>query len=210
MIKKKEDIKKSKGKLGVLIPGIGGAVSTTFIAGVEAVRRKRALPIGSLTQMGTIRLGKRDEGRVPYIKDFVDLANIEDLVFCGWDIYKDNCYLAAKKHKVLEEKAIEELKTFLEGIAPKKGIFNKKYVKNLNGRHIKRLKNNLDLVESITEDIEDFKKLHKLERCVMIWCGSTEAYIKPSSIHESLKNFERGLIKNDPHFSPSMLYAYSA
>jgi myo-inositol-1-phosphate synthase len=209
-IKKEGAIKKSRGKLGVLIPGIGGAVSTTFITGVEAVRRKLALPIGSLTQMGTIRLGKRDEGRIPFIKDFIDLVSIDDLVFDGWDIFRDNCYIAAKKHKVLDEKIIETLKTFLEEISPRKGIFNNRYVKNLNGSHVKKIKNHLDLVESIKEDIEDFKKRNNIDRCVMIWCGSTEAYIKPSSVHKSLKNFEVGLKKNDPQISPSMLYAYSA
>lgn len=209
-IRRKDQIKPAKGRLGVLIPGIGGAVSTTLLAGVEAVRKNGSLPIGSLTQMGTIRLGKRTEKRVPMIRDFINLADLNDLVFYGWDIYEDNCYEAALKARVLEREHIEMVRPFLENIGPQKAVFKRKYVRNLDGHHVKRAGDYWRLVEAIKDDIERFKKKNKVDRCVMIWCGSTETYLQPSETHQGIEKFEKGLRKNDPHISPSMIYAYAA
>ncbi len=209
-LKKKGKISKARGKLGVLIPGLGGAVSTTFIAGLEAVKNQAALPIGSLTQMGTIRLGKRDEYRVPLIKDFIPLADLDDVVFFGWDVYEDNCYEAAIKAAVLERDLIEKVGRPLRRIKPKPAVFRKEFVKNLDGDNIKPQKNYLDLIEALKEDIEGFKKEHDIDRCVMVWCASTETYLKPGEVHSSISKFEKGLKKNDPDISPSMLYAYTA
>jgi myo-inositol-1-phosphate synthase len=209
-IKKKEKIAKAKGKLGVLLPGIGGAVSTTFIAGLEAVKSRSAMPIGSLTQMGTIRLGKRDEYKVPMIKDFIDLADLNELVFFGWDVYKDNCYEAAVKAGVLERDLIEKVRHPLQQIKPRAAVFRKEFVKNLDGDNIKPHKKHIDLVEALKEDIEGFKKEYGIDRCVMVWCASTETYLKPGDVHSSISKFEKGLKKNDPDISPSMLYAYAA
>jgi myo-inositol-1-phosphate synthase len=209
-IKKKEKIASSEGKVGVLIPGLGGAVSTTFIAGVEAIKSKIAMPIGSLSQMGTIRLGKRDEFRVPMIKDFIDLASYNNLIFFGWDVYGDNCYEAALKAAVLERELVEKVKHPLQQIEPTPAVFRKEFVKNLDGDNIKPHQKYLDLIEVLKEDIESFKKAHDIDRCVMIWCASTEAYLKPEEVHSSISKFEKGLKKNDPHISPSMLYAYAA
>jgi myo-inositol-1-phosphate synthase len=209
-LKKKGKMPKAGGKLGVLIPGLGGAVSTTFIAGLEAVKNQIALPIGSLTQMGTIRLGKRDEYRVPMIKDFITLSDPDDLVFFGWDVYQENCYEAAIKAAVLERDLIEKVGRSLRGIKPKPAVFRKEFVKNLDGDNIKPQKNYLDLIEALKEDIEGFKKDHDIDRCVMLWCASTETYLKPGDVHSSISKFEKGLKKNDPDISPSMLYAYAA
>jgi len=209
-IEKKEKIAKAKGKLGVLIPGLGGAVSTTFIAGLEAVKNQSAMPIGSLTQMGTIRLGKRDEHRVPMIKDFITLPDPDDLVFFGWDVYQDNCYEAAIKAAVLERDLIEKVGRSLRRIKPKPAVFRKEFVKNLDGDNIKPQKKYMDLIEALKEDIEGFKKEHDIDRCVMVWCASTETYLKPGEVHSSISKFEKGLKKNDPNISPSMLYAYAA
>ena len=209
-MRRKEDIEKPEGKLGVLIPGLGGAVSTTFLAGVEAVRRGSALPIGSLTQMGTIRLGKRSEHRTPPIKEFIPLTRLNDLVFGGWDIFPHNCYEAALQAGVLEKKDLEPVCSFLEKLQPWPGAFNQTFVKNLNGSHIKSKTSHLDLIEEIKSDIEAFKHENSVSRCVMIWCGSTEIYLKPTEVHASLENFEKGLEDNDPNISPSMLYAYAA
>jgi myo-inositol-1-phosphate synthase len=209
-MRRKEEIKKAEGKLGVLIPGIGGAVSTTFLAGVEAVRRGLALPIGSLTQMGTIRLGKRFEHRIPRIRDFIPLAHLDDLIFGGWDIFPDNCYQAALQAGVLKREHMEAVQPFLEELEPWSAVFNQSFVKRLVGPNIKKQASHLELVKAIKTDIDIFKEEHKLSRCVMIWCGSTEAYLKPTEVHSSLNNFEAGLEGNDPNISPSMLYAYAA
>ena len=209
-VRKKEQIPAAQGKLGVLIPGIGGAVATTFIAGVEAIRNKWALPIGSLTQMGTIRLGKRTENRVPYIKDFVNLARLEDIVFGGWDIFSDNCYSAAKKARVLDKEMIERLQPFLSGIAPFTGVYNNQYLKNLKGTHVKSGKTYLDLANAVKEDIQGFIAKNSIERCVMIWCASTEAYLQPAPVHQTVEAFEKGLRENHPDIPPSMIYAYAA
>ena len=198
-----------QGKLGVLIPGMG-AVATTFIAGVEAVRRHLAAPIGSLTQMGTIRLGKRTEKRTPKIKDFVPLAELVDLVFGGWDIFKDNAYEAAVKAGVLEVSLLESVKDFLSGIRPMPAVFEQRFVKNLHGENVKKGKTKMDLAEQVIDDIENFKKRTRASRLVMIWCASTEAFLKPRPVHRTLAQFEKGLRSNNPDISPSMIYAYAA
>jgi len=209
-MKHKEDIQKADGKLGVLIPGLGGAVSTTFLAGVESIRRGLALPFGSLTQMGTIRLGKRFEYRIPHIRDFVPLASPGDLVFGGWDVFPDNSYQAALQAKVLRSEHVEPVRSFLEGLQPWPAVFRREFVKNLNGPNVKPQISHLELIEALKSDIDTFKRSSKVSRCVMIWCASTEAYLKPGEVHASLDNFEEGLKNNDPSISPSMLYAYAA
>ncbi len=209
-MRREQEIHKAEGKLGVLIPGIGGAVSTTFLAGVEAVRRGLALPIGSLTQMGTIRLGKRYEYRTPSIREFVPLARLDDLVFGGWDIFSDNCYEAALHAKVLKSEDLEPARSFLEKIQPWPAVFKQAFVRNLDGSNVKSETSYLELVEGIKADIDTFRQKNEVSRCVMIWCGSTEAYLEPTDVHNSLRSFEEGLEKNDPGISPSMLYAYAA
>ena len=209
MIQKGQKIDSPEGKLGVLIPGLG-AVSTTFIAGVEAVKKNIAKPIGSLTQLGTIRLGKRTQKRVPAIKDFVPLASLNDLVFGGWDIYEDNCYESAMKAGVLEKSLLDQVRPEVEKIRPWKAVFNQDYVKRLQGPNVKTGKNKMELAHQVMDDIDNFKKQNGLARMVMVWCGSTEAYLKPSAAHASLKTFEKALQGNDPSISPSMVYAYAA
>ena len=199
----------AKGKLGVMIPGMG-AVATTFMAGVEAVRKGIAEPIGSLTQMGTIRLGKRTEGRSPLIKDFVPLADLNDLVFTGWDIFEDNAYESAMNAGVLEKELLGKVKPFLTSIKPRKAVFDRKYVKMLDGRNVKKGRNKMDLAEQLRADIRDFKKTSKASRLVMIWCASTEIFLKQKPVHASLEAFEKGLRKSDPNIAPSMVYAYAA
>jgi myo-inositol-1-phosphate synthase len=187
-----------------------GAVATTFIAGVESIRRNLALPIGSLTQMGTIRLGKRTDKRAPLIKDFVPLAKLDDLVFGGWDLYKDNAYESALNAGVLERAHLDAVKTFLQKIRPMPAVFEQKFVKNLHGENVKKGKNKMDLAEQLMDDIRGFKKQHRLSRLVMIWCGSTEIFLKPKPVHRSLEAFEKGLRQNDQNIAPSMIYAYAA
>ena len=199
----------AKGKLGVMVPGMG-AVATTFMAGVEAVRRGIAEPIGSLTQMGTVRLGKRTEGRSPKIKDFVPLANLKDIVFTGWDIFEDDAYESAMHAGVLEKDLLKKIKPFLKSIKPRKAVFDHEYVKKLDGTHVKKGKNKRDLAEQLRADIRDFHKKSKADRLVMIWCGSTEIFLKQGAVHESVAAFERGLLKNDDNIAPSMIYAYAA
>jgi myo-inositol-1-phosphate synthase len=209
-MRRENDIHKAEGKLGVLIPGMGGAVSTTFLAGVEAIRRGNSLPIGSLTQMGTIRLGKRYEYRIPTIKDFVPLADMADLVFGGWDVFPENCYQGALEPKVLNKEDLEGVRPFLEGLEPWPAVFKQEFVKNLHGSHVKPEHSHLGLVNALKEDMDAFKKTHQISRCVMIWCASTEAYLALDQVHSSLESFERGLRENHPSISPSMLYAYAA
>ena len=209
-MRRKDEIHKPEGKLGVLIPGMGGAVSTTFLAGVETVRQRLALPIGSLTQMGTVRLGKRFEYRTPYIKDFVPLAQLHDLVFGGWDVFPENGYQAALQARVLNRDHLDPVRSFLEELQPWPAVFKHAYVKNLDGPNVKPQDSHLELVEALREDIDSFKRKHQLSRCVMIWCASTEIYLQPHKVHTSLENFEAGLKNNDPNISPSMLYAYAA
>ena len=166
-----------RGKLGIMIPGMG-AVATTFVAGVEAVRKGISSPIGSLTQMGTIRLGKRTEGRSPQIKEFVPLAGLNDLVFTGWDIFEDDMYAAAGKAGVLDRSLLEQVKPFLSSIKPRKAVFDQNYVKKLDGPNVKKGKNKMDLAEQVRDDIREFKQSSGADRLVMIWCGSTETFIK--------------------------------
>ncbi len=209
-MKRKEQILKPEGRLGVLMPGLGGAVSTTFMAGVEAVRRSLSPPIGSMTQMGTIRLGKRSEYRIPKIKDFVPLADLDDLVFGGWDIFSADCYAAALDAGVLKKEDLEQTKSFLQRIYPWPAAFNQRFVKNLSGPNTQTVSAYPDMIDAIKTDIQKFKNENELTRCVMIWCGSTEAYLEPGDVHASLAELEKGIERNDPAVSPSMLYAYAS
>ncbi|MBL8215380.1 MAG: inositol-3-phosphate synthase [Bryobacterales bacterium] len=199
----------AKGKLGVLIPGIG-AVSTTFMAGVEAVKKGIAEPIGSLTQMGTIRLGKRTDNRVPRIQDFVPLASPNQLVFGGWDIFEDNAYEAAKNANVLKSDLLDQVKPALKKVKPMKAVFDKNYVKRIDGPNVKTHKTLAEKAEALIEDISSFQKANKVDRTVMIWCGSTEVFHKPGKVHQTLESFEKGLAKNDSDIAPSQVYAYAA
>ena len=200
---------KAEGTLGILIPGLG-AVATTFIAGVEAVKKGLAQPFGSLTQMSNIRLGKRTENRFPKIKEFVPLAALEQIKFGGWDLYSDNVYEAAKNAKVLEPALLEAIKPELEVIKPMKAVFDKSFVANLDGTNVKQAATKFDLAKAVMDDIENFKDANDCNRIVMVWCGSTEKYIEASAVHSTLENFEKGLKNNDPEISPSMIYAYAA
>ncbi len=206
---KSSQIQPAKGKLGVMIPGMG-AVATTFVAGVEAIRKGLAKPIGSLTQMGTIRLGKRTDARSPKVKDFVPLAGLDDLVFTGWDIYTDDMYAAARNAGVLERDLLDQIKPFLQSIKPRKAVFDQNYVRKLDGPNVKKGKNKRDLAEQVREDIREFKKTSGASRFIMIWCGSTEIFLRPRPVHESVKAFEKGLEQNDEDIAPSMIYAYAA
>ena len=204
------EIKKPQGKLGVLIVGLDGAVSTTFMAGVELIRRGLRKPYGSVTQMQTIRLGKRTENRHPLIKDFVPLAELNDLVFGGWDIFDMSAYEGAKKAGVLKLEDLNFVRDFMENIRPMKAVFNQYYVKKLNGTHVKEWGNKMEMAKELMEDIKQFKKENNLDRLVVIWAASTEIYIPPSEVHLSLDAFERGLEENNKDISPSMIYAYAA
>lgn len=206
----KKKIAPAKGKLGVLLPGMSGAVSTTFIAGVEAINKGLGKPVGSLTQMGRIRLGKRTDKKSPLIKEFIELAEMRDLVFAGWDIFKDDCYESCIKAGVLEKELVEEMKDSLKKTSPMPAVFSRKYVKNLNGKHLKKGKTKMDLAKALIDDIKNFKKESGVERMVMVWCGSTEVYIQPEKVHSSIKSFEDGLKNNHPGIPPSMIYAYAA
>lgn len=203
------NIAAARGKLGIMIPGMG-AVATTFVAGVEAIRKGISKPIGSLTQMGTIRLGKRTDNRTPLIKEFLPLADLNDIVFTGWDIFADDMFTAATKAGVLEEKLLSQIKPFLSSIKPMKAVFDQKYVKKLDGPNVKKGKNKRDLAEQLRQDIRDFKKSSGVDRLVMIWCGSTEIFLQPTAVHQSLAAFEQGMEANDDAIAPSMIYAYAA
>jgi myo-inositol-1-phosphate synthase len=204
-----KDILPPDGKLGVLIPGIG-AVTTTLLAGVFAARRGLARPLGSVTQIGKIRLGKRTEERIVPIKEFVPLVNLDGLVFGGWDIFPDNAYQAAGKAKVLESQHIAWVKEELETIVPQTAVFNRNYVKKLDGTHVKKGNNKMDLAEQLMQDIETFKSDTGVDRLVMCWAASTEAYHPACAVHHSLRQFEEGLKADDPSISPSQVYAYAA
>ncbi len=199
----------AEGKLGILVPGMG-AVTTTFIAGLEAIQRGIGKPIGSLTQLGTIRLGKRTEGRSPAIRDFVPLAKLEDIVVGCWDIYEDNGYEAAVKAGVLDMPLLEQVKAPLSAVQPMKAVFDQKFVKRLNGPHVKSGGTKMDYAEAVMEDIRQFQKRTGVARMVMIWCGSTEVYHEAQAVHATLKDFECGLKHDDPEISPSQIYAYAA
>ncbi len=198
-----------KGKLGVLLPGMG-AVATTFVAGTELVRRGEAKPIGSLTQMATVRLGKRTRMRSPLIRDFVPLDKLDSLVFGGWDIFPDNAYEAARKAGVLDRESLAKIRKFLESIRPMPAAFDNSYVRKLDGTHLKKGKTKYDLALQIKEDIATFKKTSGAKRMVMVWCGSTEVFLKPHEVHQSVAAFERAMKENHPAIAPSMLYAWAA
>ncbi len=203
------EIAPARGKLGVLLVGLG-AVSTTTIAGVFAIRKGFAKPIGSLTQMGTIRLGKRTEGRSPKITDVVPLAGLDDLVFGGWDIFEDDCYAAARTAGVIEPSLLDKVRPDLEKIRPWPAVFDQRYVKRLNGPNVKKGKNKKDLAEQVISDIRTFKSANKLDRLVMVWCGSTEVFMTESPAHATIESFERALEQNDVSIPSSMVYAYAA
>ena len=196
------------GRLGILTPGLG-AVATTFIAGVESIRRGLSVPIGSLTQMATIRLGKRTDNRSPLIKDFVPLVSLDDIVFGAWDPIPDDAYTAAKKAGVLEDRDLEPLKEFLSGIRPMPAVFDNHYVTRLHGTNVKTGKNKRDLAEQLRQDIRDFKKNNQCDRLVAVWCGSTEIFIKPSAVHKTIASFEKAMEENHEDIAPSMLYAWA-
>ncbi len=196
------------GKLGVLLPGMG-AVATTFIAGVYATRKGIAKPIGSLCEMGTIRLGKRTDDNVPKIRDYVSLAALDDIVFGGWDLFKANCYEAALEAEVLDKDLVETLKDELSAIQPMAAVFDQSYVKRLRGEHVKTGKNKMDLAEQLMEDIKKFKADNGCDRLVAVWCGSTEVYREPTAVHETLASFEEGLRNSDDEIAPSQIYAYA-
>lgn len=205
----KQEVKAAEGKLGILMPGLG-AVATTMIAGVAAIKKGISKPIGSLTQMGTIRLGKRTEKKEPKIKDFVPLAGLEDLVFGGWDVYEDNVYEAAMNARVLDANLLRDVREELQAIKPMRAAFDRNYVKNLDGKYVKDIDNRYELALAVMEDIKNFKAENNCDRIVLVWCGSTEIYFEASEVHESLAAFEQGLRDNDLRIAPSMIYAYAA
>ncbi len=207
-LKKAVDVKPATGKLGILLPGMG-AVATTFIAGVQAVRRGLAKPIGSLTQMGTIRLGKRTENNTPKINDYISLAQLDDIVFGGWDIFPDNAYEAATRAGVLESKILDQLKDELEAIKPMAAVFEQAYVKKITGPNVKKGTSKWDLAEQVIEDIKRFKETNGCDRLVAVWCGSTEVYRMPTDVHSSLEKFEAGLKASSDDIAPSQIYAYA-
>lgn len=202
-------IKPANGKLLVLTPGMG-AVGTTFIAGVESVRRGLSRPFGSLTQMQTIRIGERSENKNPLIKDFLPIADLNDIVFAGWDVYPDSAYEAAVRAQVLQPSDIEPLKEALHSIKPMQAAFDQQYVKKLSGPNVKKLKNKKALTDALRQDIRDKMTETGATRAVMVWCGSTEVYVSPSKVHMDIDAFEKGLENDDPAITPSALYAYAA
>jgi myo-inositol-1-phosphate synthase len=208
-VKNSQKIEKAEGKLGIMLVGLG-AVSTTTIAGVIAIRRGLAKPIGSLTQMGTIRLGKRTEANSPKIKDFVPLASLDDLVFGGWDLFDENCYEAAKTAGVLDKELLDQIRPELEQIRPWPAVFDRRYVKRLDGPNVKKGRNKRDLADQVRADIQKFKTDNGLSRLVMVWCGSTEVFLTESPVHASIEAFEKGLEASDDNIPSSMIYAYAA
>ena len=209
MVGKGIEIAAPKGKLGVLLVGLG-AVSTTFVAGVEAIKKGLGEPVGSLTQMGTVRLGKRTERKTPKILDFVPLASIDDLVFAAWDLFSDDAYTSAVKGGVLEAGLLDQLKGELENIRPMKAIFDRRYVKRLDGTHVKKGDTKWEMAEQLIEEIQQFEKDKSVSRMVMIWCGSTEIFIRAGEVHQSLAKLEEGLKNNHEDIPSSMIYAYAA
>ena len=203
------NIPKAEGKLGILLPGMG-AVTTTFIAGVESIRKGLHTPIGSLTQLGTIRLGKRTDETSPMIKDFVPITDLSDIIFGGWDIFEEDMYSAAKISGVLKNEDLEPIKDFLSSIKPMKAVFDKNYIRNIEGSWVKKAETKYALGEALRQDIRDFKKKNNLDRVVIVWAASTEAYIKSGDVHASLESFEKGLKENNPDIAPSMIYAWAA
>lgn len=204
------EISEEKGKLGVLIVGLNGAVSTTFLAGIFSIIKGLSIPIGSITQMATIRIGKRSENNFPLIKDFVHLAKLDDFIFGGWDIRNENCYESALNASVLKKEHLDAVKKELQNLKPLKGVFEQHYVKRLTGDWTKEGKSKYEKMMMLREDIKDFKKKNNLKRVVMIWCASTEIYIPVNGDHNTIKKFEEAIKSNHPDISPSMLYAYAA
>ena len=209
MENKRAEIAAADGKLGILLVGLG-AVSTTFVAGVEAIKRGIAQPVGSLTQMGTIRLGKRTEGRSPKINEFVPLAALDDIVFGAWDIFAENAFDAAMNAGVLEKDLLNQVSEQLASLKPMPAVFEQNYVKRLNGNNIKSGKTKMELAEKLIEDIARFKNENGCDRLVMVWAASTEIFMEESAVHASLAAFEKGLYDSDPAIAPSMIYAYAA
>ncbi|MBW3661114.1 MAG: inositol-3-phosphate synthase [Gemmatimonadetes bacterium] len=203
------DIAPAEGTLGVLLPGLG-AVSTTFIAGVQAVRSGKGRPFGSLTQMGTIRLGGRPEKRIPTIKEFVPLADLDQLAFGAWDVFPDDAYESAKNCGVLDPVQVEDLKEFLTTVRPMKGAFDKRYVKKLDGTHVMETRSKREWAERLIDDIARFEDENGCDRMVMVWCGSTEVFMERAAVHQSIDAFEKGLDEDDESIPPSMIYAYAA
>ena len=203
------DIKPASGKLGILMPGMG-AVATTVIAGVEAIKAGLGQPIGSLSQMGTIRLGKRTEGNSPLIKDFVPLAGLDDLIFGGWDVFPDDAYEAATHAGVLEKDTLNAIQERLRTVKPMKAVFDRDYVRRLEGSHIKSGKDKWAMVLEVREDIQRFKEDNGVDRLVMIWCGSTEIFLEPNPVHDDLESLEKAIKENHASIAPSMIYAYAA
>jgi myo-inositol-1-phosphate synthase len=208
-LKKGVEVAPAGGKLGVLLPGMG-AVATTFIAGVMAARRGLAKPIGSLCELGTIRLGKRTDNRVPKIRDYVSIATMDDLVFGGWDIFEENAYDAATRAGVLEEKLLAQLEEELSAIKPMKAVFEQAFVKRLSGTHVKSGTSKMDLAEQLMDDMKRFQADNGCDRLVVVWCGSTEVYFQPSEVHSTIAKFEDALRQSDDRIAPSQIYAYAA
>ncbi len=207
-MKRPDSLPRPEGKLAVLLPGLG-AVSTTFIAGCLLARKGLAKPVGALTQSGTIRLGKRTDNRVPAIKDFVPLAELDDLVFGGWDLFPENAFEAAQGAQVLEERHLAPIRSELEAIEPMSAVFYPQYVRRLHGTHVKKGKTKAEMVEALRDDIKSFMKNNGCARAVAVWCGSTETYVEPSAVHQSISAFEQGLKNDDPQITSSMIYAWA-
>ena len=208
-MKRPVEIAPGAGKLGILLVGLG-AVSTTVIAGVHAIRKKLAPPIGSLTELGTVRLGKRTEGRSPRIREIFDLPTLNDIVFGGWDIFEEDCYSAARTAGVLEPSLLDQLRPELEAVRPMAAVFDQQYVKRLDGPNVKKARTKKELADQLIDDIRRFKERNGCARLVLIWCGSTEVYMKESTVHQSIASLERGLEQNDSSIPSSMVYAYAA
>ncbi|MCY7347948.1 MAG: inositol-3-phosphate synthase, partial [Pyrinomonadaceae bacterium] len=209
MVEKGVNIAPADGKLGILLVGLG-AVSTTFVAGVEAIRKGTAQPIGSLTQMGAIRLGKRTDNNCPKIKDFVPLAALDDIVFGAWDIFSDSAYEAALHAGVLEKSLVEDLREQLDSLKPMPAVFSQNYVKRLNGTNVKNGKTKMELAEQLIKDIADFKAEKGCDRLVIVWAASTEIFLEIGDVHQTIEAFEKGLYDDDVSIAPSMIYAYAA
>ncbi len=206
---KKMNVKEAQGKLGVLVVGVGGAVASTFIAGTLITRKGLGVPVGSITQLATIRLGKREENRFPKIKDAVPLAKLDDIVFGGWDIFEDDVYAAARHAEVLTPEDLDKVKDELSAIKPMKAVFDQNFVKRLNGTWVKSAPTKWELMQKVREDIQNFKKENNCSRLVCIWCGSTEVFTEMSKIHKSLPALEAAMKENSPEIAPSMIYAYA-
>jgi myo-inositol-1-phosphate synthase len=207
-MKQPNSILPARGKLGVLLPGMG-AVATTTIAGVLLARKGKGQPIGSLTQMGTIRLGKRTDKRIPKIADFVPLASLGQLEFGGWDIFPDDALEAAQHANVLERQHLEEVEEELRAVRPMAGVFYPGYVKRLQGTHVKSAPSKAEMVDLVRQDIRAFKRRNGCDRLVAVWCGSTEVYATPTPVHASAKAFENGLRNDDPGISNAQIYAWA-